>query len=608
MEKKIFDVLVLGGGHSGLEAVNMCAQHNLKTAIITMKNVGVVSAPCNPAIGGVGKGQVVREIDALGGVMGQLADMAGIQYRTLNEPKGYSVQSTRVQIDKNLYSEFGQKLLDSWKNVTQFKLQAMKIERGEDLFYNLTLEDNTILAAKACVITAGTFLGGVTHVGANSEKGGRREKNPSAGLKMLLNLNNDEMNHRLMSTSKRFKTGTPPRIEYSSIDFSQLEVQPSDGKTQNFHLGNSFYERKMPQVSCYLTRTNKNTFDVIQENLSRSPLFNGQITSRGPRYCPSIEDKIHRYPDRFEHHLFLEPETLDCTTVYPNGISTSLPLDVQEKIVHSIKGLEKAHIAISGYAVEYDVVDTTLLDATLNLKGVPGLFFAGQLIGTSGYEEAAGLGLVAGINAARFILNKSPWILNRLDSYIGVMVDDLINQHRDEPYRLFTARCENRLKLREDNAFVRMAPYRKELQLHTFLDTLLERILHDYHTLQNMAQSGKVEGLLLKDYLKMYPKTVVEKMEKVLKDNLIELNPQAIRTCAIDYIYEGVAQKSLLMQEKVHRVDSKLLNYQSLINSPNISFECKERIKIARPVNFRQLKEIPGIRAATILSVLTQIG
>ena len=437
-----FDIIVVGGGHAGIEAAYIASQFNLQVAILTIPDVGLGSAPCNPSVGGVGKGQVVRELDALGGLMGILADKAGIQYRTLNESKGFAVQSSRVQIDKDLYSEKAEELIAKTPNITIIREKVISISPG----FEVKTVARSYRASKI-IMTVGTFLNGKLHTGSEQTFGGRIGVEPSSGLNDLL--------ASIKTRPQRFKTGTPPRLHKDTIDYSKLEEQPSDASVRNFHCLNVPFEREARQVSCYLAHTNAETMEIIRSNRERSPMFNGQINGVGARYCPSIEDKAFRYPEKTSHHVFIEPEGLNLDTVYPSGISSSLPKDVQESYVRSMVGLENAKVEVYGYAVEYDVIDTTELSITLEHQSLPGLYFAGQVNGTSGYEEAAGQGYIAGANASLAILGLNPLILSRHESYIGVMIEDLTSNTRDEPYRLFTARSENRLFIREDNTLTR---------------------------------------------------------------------------------------------------------------------------------------------------------
>jgi tRNA uridine 5-carboxymethylaminomethyl modification enzyme len=589
----IVDVLVLGGGHAGLEAAYAASQFShLNVAIVSLPSIPLASAPCNPAIGGVGKGQVVREIDALGGLMPRLADLAGIQYRTLNLSKGHAVWSTRVQIDKEKYSLWAEKILETRSNLTIFRDKVLEIQRKEGHF-TLVLENHGNIVSKKLIITAGTFLNGTLHTGEVQTAGGRVGAQASAGLKELFS--------QVRTLPVRFKTGTPARLHKDSIQFDRLESQPSDQETRNFHLLHHPFERFLPQKDCFLTRTTKETLDIIRDNKEKSPLFNGQIKGVGPRYCPSIEDKAFRYPDRDEHGIFLEPEGLNLDTIYPNGVSTSLPKDIQELFLRSIPGLEQVEIVIPGYAVEYDVVDTTQLTQSLEYEEIGGLYFAGQVNGTSGYEEAAGQGLVAGINAALSCLGEAPLHLARCESYIGVMVQDLISNQRDEPYRLFTARSENRLFLREDNAVIRMAPHRRRLNLECDYDIFLDRFMQQYQLLQHIVQKTVInQGIPLLELMKRNQEAPSEELNNYLSSFDITFDRDVVHTVGIEKKYEGYIHRSEEQYEKIKKLDHKKLNWQLLEQSKNISYECRQRISLIRPKTFGELRLIEGIRPATL--------
>ena len=602
MEK--FDIIIIGGGHAGVEAAWISDQLGLKVALVSMKGVSLASTPCNPAVGGVGKGQVVREVDALGGLMGKIADLSAIQYRTLNESKGHAVRSTRVQVDKKRYSENAEKIIAS-SGVNVIREKVSKVYKKEDLFH-VELESN-IIEGRKVVVTTGTFLNGVLHVGEEQNNGGRVDQMASNGLQDLFS--------SIKTAPARFKTGTPPRLDRETIDFSKLEPQESDPKTQNFHILDNPYHRELEQVCCYLTRTNDETLGIIRSNKERSPIFNGQIKGVGPRYCPSIEDKAFRYPERNSHHVFIEPEGLDIPTIYPNGISTSLPKDAQEDFVRTINGLEDAKILVYGYAVEYDVVDTINLSKTLEYKDIPGLYFAGQVNGTSGYEEAAGQGIMAGINASLALLKKEPLIIDRTDSYIGVMVEDLVSNRRDEPYRLFTARAENRLFIREDNSINRISKYRKHLGLNTKMDEFQSHYMDEYAKLdkycdkhiyksntetkeyfEKMGYGPLQDNITLGQLLKRSKLDPVSTLMNEVEGYLFPV----VQAVAISKKYEGYINRANQENKKLNRLGKKKIDWEKIVNSPNISNECKQRIKDIRPETFSEAQRIKGIRPATL--------
>ncbi|MCK5072064.1 MAG: tRNA uridine-5-carboxymethylaminomethyl(34) synthesis enzyme MnmG [Bacteriovoracaceae bacterium] len=610
MEMK-YDIIVIGAGHAGIEASWIAASLGISVGTFVMPGVPIAETPCNPAVGGVGKGQIVREIDAMGGLIGRIADMAAIHYKTLNDSKGYAVRSTRVQVDKTLYSKIAEDILVKNKNIDVIRKKITRAQKEDDQFVLMDDKHNSY-CCKKLIICAGTFLDGLLHTGDEKTDGGIINADKSPALEDLCCFQQNQK-------KKRFKTGTPARLDKYSIQWEKLKEQPSDSNAKTFHMFNNADLRINKQISCHITKTNEKTLSIIRDNKDVAPLYNGQIKGVGPRYCPSIEDKAFRYIDRNDHQLFLEPEGLDINTVYPNGISTSLPKDVQEKFVRTISGLENTKFIQYGYAVEYDVVDATSLDGSLEHNEICGLYFAGQINGTSGYEEAAAQGLVAGINAAQSIRKRPKIIFDRNCCYIGVLIEDIITNVLDEPYRLFTSRAENRLYIREDNTVLRMYYYRKLLGVRQEIDKFQEDFIKQqnllsilcneyfYDVKESTKEYFRIHGygninkrMSLKDLLKRADLDPVYVLKTEINRIGACFNDQVIDTVAITKKYEGYINRAEIEFKRMDKMDRMSIDWKILSENKKISNECRQRIGQIRPKTFSQLRRINGIRPATI--------
>ena len=619
-----FDVLVIGGGHAGTEAAHASARMGCRTALATLNPERIGYLSCNPAMGGLAKGQLVKEIDALGGIMGRQTDKTAIQYRRLNTSKGPAVRSSRAQCDKPRYAKKMQEFLATVPNLSIIGLEVADLiwetTGGRPRITGVRLRDGSEVRAYAVVVTSGTFLRAVMHTGFEQSEGGRVGDEAAKTLSRSV----EELGFRL----RRLKTGTPPRLDKDSIDWSKTEPQPGDEKPVPF----SFYYRgtrfpELPQLNCFITYTNSQTHEVIEKNFDKSPMFTGIIQGVGPRYCPSIEDKIKRFNEKDRHQIFLEPEGLDISEIYVNGMSTSLPRDVQEAFIHSIAGLENAKFLKHGYAVEYDAVDARMLKATLEAKDVDGLFFAGQVNGTSGYEEAGAQGLIAGMNAALSVQEKSPFVLSRLDGYIGVLIDDLILKGSDEPYRMFTSRAEHRLHLREDNADLRLSElgYRAGLlceeDYRTFAKkrdavTKLKGEIESRALYPNEATNTWVaeRGLpILKDktpfsaFLRR-PEVSIDLLAQVPNENRLLLEGYAedvVEQVEIQVKYAGYIQRDLDLLEGVRKNENLTIpvgiGYDRI---PGLSTEITERLKETRPETIGQASRLQGVTPAAVANIL----
>jgi tRNA uridine 5-carboxymethylaminomethyl modification enzyme len=620
-----FDIIVVGGGHAGIEASSSAARMGCSVALVTMDRFAIGRMSCNPAIGGTAKGHLVREIDALGGLMGIIADRTGIQFRMLNKSKGPAVWSPRCQSDRKLYSEEAYRVVNEIPNLTIIEDAVVDILTEGKKITGVLTSKGIEINCKAVVLSSGTFLNALMHTGLKSTSGGRFGEKPATGITETL--------IKMGFESGRLKTGTPPRLAKNSINWDVVEVQPGDEDPQTF----SYKTNKnnfpfLPQVPCHITYTNEKVHRILEKGFEESPMFTGRIKGVGPRYCPSIEDKIVRFAEKKQHQLFLEPEGLDSDLIYLNGFSSSLPAEIQQEAIHEIKGLENAEMIRPGYAVEYDFFPPHQVDLTLETKLIEGLYFAGQINGTSGYEEAAAQGIVAGINAALKIQNKPEFVLKRSEAYIGVLIDDLVNKSTDEPYRMFTSRAEHRLVLRQDNADRRLMKYGYkfgliEKELFEKLDKRDELIIEGITLLNNLKlhardvnpflESKGLNGIDSTETISKLCKRPELTLNELLKingfggDKLIQklLNdPISLEQVEIELKYEGYLkrqQENILRLERYEEVIIPLtLNY---IDLKGLSTEGREKLNRIKPRSIGQAGRISGVTPSDISILLVYL-
>jgi len=612
-----FDVIVIGGGHAGAEAVRVCARGGLTVAMVTFSADSVGRMSCNPAIGGLAKGHLVREIDALGGVMGEATDRAGIQFKLLNRSKGPAVQGPRAQCDRDLYAAAVQDILNAEPNFSLIEGSVARIGVEHNRVTGVILDDGTTLKAGAVIVTTGTFLRALMHSGENQVVGGRFGEPSADGL--------SDSFRALGLQLGRLKTGTPPRVLASSADYSKMKPQPGDVRPRPFSILTD--QIALPQILCYLTYTSEFAHDLIRRNLHRAPMYSGQIQAAGPRYCPSIEDKVVRFADKVQHHVFVEPEGLNHPWLYLNGVSTSLPADIQDAVVRSLPGLEAAEIGRYGYAVEYDFVDPRQLDPTLQVRGIEGLFLAGQINGTSGYEEAAGQGLMAGINAVGLLRGQPPVILRRDEGYLGVMIDDLVTLGTEEPYRMFTSRAEHRLLLGCDSVYERLSPLAADLGL--FDDVRMQRVAErasrtarlresvegvvmnpDRETIERLEPIGialngpgslarlvQRPNFSLAEFVEAFPDwPVLDELR-----TLIRLSPEEEVEGVTNRIrYAGYVEKQTREAARLETEEGVRIPADFLYERPGLSREVVEKLNRVRPHSLGQASRIPGVTPAAV--------
>jgi tRNA uridine 5-carboxymethylaminomethyl modification enzyme len=597
MKTNEFDCIVIGGGHAGIEAAHAAAKIGAQTCLITIRKDTIAKMSCNPAIGGLAKGQIAREVDALGGLMGLAIDETGIQFRLLNRSKGPAVQAPRAQADKYKYQNYMRLQLEQTPNLTIIEAIVSQIITEKDKVRGVQCSNGLSYEAPVVILTTGTFLRGLMHIGTEQFPGGRLGEPAANELSESLQQSGLEL--------RRLKTGTPARLDAATVDFDKLEIQYGDTEPVPFSFMNPpscFRKKAGGQIPCWITYTNEKIHQLIQDNLHRAPLYTGQIQSVGPRYCPSIETKIVRFADKQRHQVFLEPEEEEKRIIYCNGISTSLPKDVQEQMIKLLPGTENARIVHYGYAIEYDYCPPIQLKPNLETKKISGLFLAGQINGTSGYEEAAGQGIIAGINATRKLQNKEPIVLGRDQAYIGVMIDDLLTRGIDEPYRMFTSRAEYRLTLRSDNADRRLTPIGKSVGL---VDekrwARFQKKLGDIDSLKNFLMSTRSDGQSLWEQLRQPQNTLSETLHGLADIKKMNFGSDVLQAAIIDAKYQGYLAKQERMVAGMKALEAKKipleLDYKNIMH---LRIEAKEKLSAFRPATLAQASRISGITPADI--------
>lgn len=620
--KKLYDIIVVGAGHAGSEAAFISSQMGGKTLLITMNLQNIAQMSCNPAMGGVAKGQIIREIDALGGRTAYVSDLSSVQFKMLNRSKGPAMWSPRAQSDRMLFSALWRKELEKQKNLDFCQAMVSDLLFDKNKISGVVTTIGTKFHSKTVILTNGTFLNGLIHIGEKNYGGGRTGEQASFGITKALECAG--------FSSGRMKTGTPPRVDGRSLDFTSMEVQPGDKNPSKF----SFSDETQPlknQLDCFLTHTNNTAHDILRSGFDRSPMFNGSIKSIGPRYCPSIEDKINRFADKERHQIFVEPEGWHSIEYYINGFSTSLPEEIQEKALKKIKGFKNAKIIRPGYAVEYDYFPPTQLKKSMETKIISGLFFAGQINGTTGYEEAAAQGLIAGINANMYVNKKEPLVLKRSDAYIGVLIDDLVTKGTDEPYRMFTSRAEFRTLLRQDNADLRLTEKahslgligEKRIKKLTLKKVAINKLLRFYNKTSispneadpilkdkdsvKLKQSQKITKLYSRPNIYFKDLVKVPKILTFIKRE--KLDKEAISQAEIQIKYSGYIDKELKNVEKLNRLESlKIPKGFDFACMKSLSNEAKEKLIQISPTTLAQASRISGVSPSDISSILVKIG